>query len=206
MLLLAPESHEVEWLRSDPSSKRSIKCSVCVCTWYERSYKQSMIEPNFTRPQFVLRQMTLTTLCSDEGTTLETSANKLFTAFNISTSTSRWCILRFTATPTHLTGTRAPSTRIRIFLNPQLFRCGLASRPHVSGEYGWWIRNFLKTLPRVDFFEYAVNTASCGRSNPYIFEYADVTVSDPVFSARDISTWRPTDMLLLRCYLDFFQA
>ena len=32
--------------------------------------------------------------------------------------------------------TQAPSTRIRIFLNPQLFRCGLASRPHVSGEYG----------------------------------------------------------------------
>jgi len=33
-------------------------------------------------------------------------------------------------------------------------------------------------------FEYAVNTASCGRSNPYIFEYVDVTVSDPVFTAR----------------------
>ena len=39
-------------------------------------------------------------LYSGERLTLETSANKLFTAFNISTSTSRWYILRFTATPT----------------------------------------------------------------------------------------------------------
>ena len=29
----------------------------------------------------------------------------------------------------------APSTRIRIFSNPQLFRCGYGYRPHVYGEF-----------------------------------------------------------------------
>ena len=38
--------------------------------------------------------------CSDEGLTLETSANTLFAAFSISTSTLRRYIVRFTATPT----------------------------------------------------------------------------------------------------------
>ena len=31
--------------------------------------------------------------------------------------------------------TMAPSTRIRIFSNPQLFRCGYGYRPHVYGEF-----------------------------------------------------------------------
>jgi len=30
---------------------------------------------------------------------------------------------------------KAPSTRIRIFSNPQLFRCGYGYRPHVYGEF-----------------------------------------------------------------------
>ena len=38
--------------------------------------------------------------CSDEGLTLETSANTLFTAFSVSTSTLRRYIVRFTAAPT----------------------------------------------------------------------------------------------------------
>ena len=40
------------------------------------------------------------TALTPEELTLETSANKLFTAFNILTSTSRRYIVRFTATPT----------------------------------------------------------------------------------------------------------
>ena len=39
----------------------------------------------------------------DEELTLETSANTLFTAFSISTSTLRSFIVRFTATPTQTT-------------------------------------------------------------------------------------------------------
>ena len=54
-----------------------------------------------------------------------------------------------------------PSTRIRIFLNPQLFlsRCGF--RPHVSGESGTG-SDFLNPLSRVEIFEYAMNPESCG--------------------------------------------
>ena len=37
----------------------------------------------------LLANVSSVSLCSDEGLTLETSANKLFTAFNISTSTLR---------------------------------------------------------------------------------------------------------------------
>ena len=46
-------------------------------------------------------------LCSDEGLTLETSANTLFTAFSISTSTLCWYIVRFTATQTKASSHRA---------------------------------------------------------------------------------------------------
>ena len=37
-------------------------------------------------------------ICSDEGLTLETSANTLFTVFSKSTSTLPWYIVFFTAT------------------------------------------------------------------------------------------------------------
>ena len=56
--------------------------------------------------------------------------------------------------------TKAPSTRIRIFLNPQLFLSGCGYRPHAYGEFAsksgnFWIRSpewkFLITLRiRVD--------------------------------------------------------
>ena len=52
---------------------------------------------------------------------------------------------------------KAPSTRIRIFLNPQLFLCRFGFRPHVSGESQKRIRNFLNPLSRVEIFEYAMN-------------------------------------------------
>ena len=60
------------------------------------------------------------------------------------------------------------------------------NRPHVSGEFGLRIRNFLNPLSRVEIFEYATSTASCGRSNPEIFVSADVTVSEPVFNRANI--------------------
>ena len=39
----------------------------------------------------------------------------------------------------------------------------LRPRPHVSGESGIRIRNFLNPLSRVAKFEYAMNSESCGR-------------------------------------------
>ena len=56
----------------------------------------------------------ISSISSDERLTLETSANTLFTAFSISTSTLRWYIVHFTAMPTQtkttvvLTGTSIP--------------------------------------------------------------------------------------------------
>ena len=58
---------------------------------------------------------------------------------------------------------QAPSTRIPIFLNPQLFLCGYGFRPHVSGESGRKICEFLNPHSRVEIFEYAMNPESCGR-------------------------------------------
>jgi len=42
------------------------------------------------------------------------------------------CIAKLTANRMF---SQAPSTRIRIFLNPQLFLSGYGYRPHVSGEF-----------------------------------------------------------------------
>ena len=50
---------------------------------------------------------------ADDGLTLETSANTLFTAFNVSTSTLRWYIVRFTAKPTQ---TKTSSHRDQYFV------------------------------------------------------------------------------------------
>ena len=57
---------------------------------------------------------------------------------------------------------QVPSTRIRVFLNPQLFLSGYSFRPHVSGESGIRIHNFLNPLSRVEIFEYAMNPDLCG--------------------------------------------
>ena len=53
--------------------------------------------------------------------------------------------------------TQAPSTRIRISLNPQLFLCGFGFRSHVSSESSKRIRNSLNPLSRMEIFEYAMN-------------------------------------------------
>ena len=52
---------------------------------------------------------------------------------------------------------KAPSKRIRVFLNPQLFLSGDGFRPHVSGVSGRGIHNFLHPLSRVEIFESALN-------------------------------------------------
>ena len=51
----------------------------------------------------------------------------------------------------------------------------------MSAVYARCIRRFLYTLSRVEISVYAVYPDTCGRSCPYIFVYADVTVSEPVF-------------------------
>ena len=60
----------------------------------------------------------------------------------------------------------------------------LRPRPHVSGESGIRIRNFLNPLSRVEKFEYAMNSESCGRYIRTIrtfFLSSDVTRWSSVF-------------------------
>ena len=66
---------------------------------------------------------------------------------------------------------KTTSTRIWVFLNSQLRRCG----------YGFRRQVFDKCCDE------SATTALGGRSNPDISEYADVAVSEPVFSE-----WCPT--------------
>ena len=47
--------------------------------------------------------------------------------------------------------------------NPHLFLSGYDFRPHLSGESGIRIRNFLSPLSRVEIFEYGMNPESYGR-------------------------------------------
>ena len=61
-----------------------------------------------------------------------------------------------------LQNTQALSTRIRIFLNPQLFLSGFGFRPHVSGESGMRTRNFLNPFSRAEIFKHAMNPESYG--------------------------------------------
>lgn len=60
-------------------------------------------------------------------------------------------------------------------------------RPHVSSVFSSGIRKFLKTLSRVKIFLSNMNTYTCGRSYPEIFEYAFVILLDPVFTASIIN-------------------
>ena len=80
-----------------------------------------------------------------------------------------------------------PHTRIRRFLYPQFFLCRYTQRPHVSAVYNRCIQRFLYALSRVEISVYAVYPDTCGRSYPYIFVYADVTVSEPVFLRASFS-------------------
>ena len=66
---------------------------------------------------------------------------------------------------------RGLTTRIRIFLNPQLFLSGYGYRPHVSGEFDSESGN---TLSKVEKNISATNPITCGRVNPDIFLSDDV--------------------------------
>ena len=52
---------------------------------------------------------------------------------------------------------QAPSTRIQIFLNLQLFLCGFVFRLHVYGEFHIRIRDFMNPHSWVEYFWYDEN-------------------------------------------------
>ena len=54
----------------------------------------------------------------------------------------------------------------------QLFLHGYGFRPHVSNENDQWKRNFSKTLSRVERFENAVFSCTCGQTKTELFENA----------------------------------
>ena len=61
------------------------------------------------------------------------------------------------------TSTKAPSTRMRIFVKTEGFFSVLTLRLHVNGIFGMRKRRFSKTLSRVEVFENAVFVFTCGR-------------------------------------------
>ena len=73
-----------------------LSCSVLLCLTLSYSHLLCLALSYSHLLCLTLLYSVLLFLCFDEGLTLETSANTLFTAFNISTSTSRWYIARFT--------------------------------------------------------------------------------------------------------------
>ena len=74
-----------------------------------------------------------------------------------------WVNSRRSLDDTTILEIKPPSTRIPIFLNPQLFLCGSGFRSHVFGKSGRRIRNFLNPLSREEIFKYVINPESCGR-------------------------------------------
>ena len=65
-------------------------------------------------------------------------------------------------------------TRIRVFLNVDFFPSVLAFRSHVNGVFGNQKRSLSKTVPVVEFLEYANLSFSCGGTEAEVFEYSDV--------------------------------
>ena len=83
---------------------------------------------------------------------------------------------------------QAPSTRIRIFSNPQLFLSGYGYRSHASGEFD--SESGRKRNPcRVEKNKSATNPITCGRVNPDIFESDDLK-SVSSLSPNNKSIWR----------------
>ena len=74
---------------------------------------------------------------------------------------------------------QAVSTRIRIFLNPQLFLSGYGFRPPVSSESGIRISTFLIRTLEWKILNVPWNPESCGRLIR-IFLPGDVTISSTV--------------------------
>ena len=78
---------------------------------------------------------------------------------------SLWVNSRRSLDETTILEIKPPSTRIPIFLNPQLFLCGSGFRSHLCSESGSRrIRNFLNPLSKEEIFKYVINQESCGRS------------------------------------------
>ena len=71
----------------------------------------------------------------------------------------------------------------------------------MSAVHARCIRRFLYTLSRVEISVYAVYPDTCGRSYRYIFVYADVTVSEPVFFRGYFPKWRRAETLCVQCFL-----
>ena len=89
--------------------------------------------------------------------------------------------------------TKAPSTRMRIFLKTEVFFSVLALRPHVNGVFGMRKRRFSKTLSRVEVFENAVFVFTCRRVKTEVFENAVFVftrgrVKTEVFENDDVMT------------------
>ena len=72
---------------------------------------------------------------------------------------------------------QAPSIRIRIFLNPQLFLSGFSFRPHALPANPQHFESAVQS----GIIEFANNLEPCGRANPDIFESDDVVKSGLVF-------------------------
>ena len=74
---------------------------------------------------------------------------------------------------------KAPSTGIRIFLNPQFFLSGYGYRPHASAN-STANPDIFKSALQSGKNNTATNPITCGRANPDIFESHDVANSYPV--------------------------
>ena len=101
-----------------------------------------------------------------------------------------------------MTATQAPSTHIRILLNPQTFLSGYDFRPHASAESDLRIRKLLNPLSRVKTFESHTFLDTCVRSNPDTLETDDVARSGPVSTV--VSTaWLQNNMAAKQTFLLF---
>jgi len=93
----------------------------------------------------------------------------------------------------HLGPCPASSTRIHPFLFENwYFFSGLAYRQHVSGE-----THFFKTLSRVETFENAGFSFTCGRTQTEVFEYDDAGIH------LMLPAW---SMLSKGCYISYFHC
>ena len=84
---------------------------------------------------------------------------------------------------------KASSTRIQIFSNPQLFLSGYGYRPQVSGEFDSESGQKINPLSRAEKNTSATNPITCGRVNLDIFLFDDVK-SVSSLSPNNKSIWR----------------
>ena len=91
-----------------------------------------------------------------------------------------------------------PSTRIRIFLNPQLFHWGFGFRHYLSDESGMRIRNFFNPLSRVEIFGIRYGSGIVWTPlNPDIYIFF-ISWHNSSFPCAEYSRW-----CLAQCYRFF---